>query len=362
VGARLIAERNTCPEPEILTRWIAGSLPQELFESVCNHLEQCIPCQSRLEQLDDHTSISVGQLHGISADQMERARRAIEADAPMVQAVSNWLTDLKNTRDSKFEPALSLPCNLRQYEVESLLGYGGMGEVYKAHHKNLKRPVALKVMRSTRQNDPIAQTHFLREIETAGQLDHPNLVRAYDAWEQDGFVFLAQELLEGESIRSLAKEGKVTCCTEVLDSLFAVCYGLKQLHDQGFIHRDIHPANIMKLTDGTIKLIDYGLAVPCDSDWIESTQAGTIGYMAPEQSLPNAAIDQRCDIYSLGCVLRFLLQHLPTTSDAKELDLREHLRKIMVAMIQPLPEDRPSAIKDVIQSLENLKSPMKSME
>ncbi len=293
---------------------------------------------------------------------MERARRAIEADAPMVQAVSNWLTDLKNTRDSKFEPALSLPCNLRQYEVESLLGYGGMGEVYKAHHKNLKRPVALKVMRSTRQNDPIAQTHFLREIETAGQLDHPNLVRAYDAWEQDGFVFLAQELLEGESIRSLAKEGKVTCCTEVLDSLFAVCYGLKQLHDQGFIHRDIHPANIMKLTDGTIKLIDYGLAVPCDSDWIESTQAGTIGYMAPEQSLPNAAIDQRCDIYSLGCVLRFLLQHLPTTSDAKELDLREHLRKIMVAMIQPLPEDRPSAIKDVIQSLENLKSPMKSME
>jgi formylglycine-generating enzyme required for sulfatase activity len=287
---------------------------------------------------------------------MERARQSIDADAPMVQVVSNWLTVLQNKRDSQFEPVLSLPCNLRQYVVESLLGYGGMGEVYKAHHKNLKRPVALKVMRSTRQNDPIAQAHFLREIETAGQLDHPNLVRAYDAWEQDGFVFLAQELLDGDSIRSLAKEGKFTCCSEVLNSLLAVCHGIKQLHHRGFIHRDIHPANIMKLRDGAIKLIDYGLAVPSDSDWIESTQAGTIGYMAPEQSLLGAAIDQRCDIYSLGCVLRFLLSHLPTTCDAKELDLREQLRSLSLLMTQPRPEDRPFAITDVIQQVENMQT------
>lgn len=350
-----MAESNTCPNPQLLARWNNGSLPEELFESLCNHLEQCVPCQSRLDKLDDHNSISLAQLNRISAAQMEKARQAIEADAPMAQVVSNWLTELRNARDSKFEPTLSLPCNLRQYEVESLLGYGGMGEVYKAHHKNLKRPVALKVMRSTRQNDPIAQEHFLREIETAGQLDHPNLVRAYDAWEQDGFIFLAQELLDGDSIRSLSKSGKMTGCHEIFDILFAVCHGLKELHHRGFIHRDIHPSNIMKLRDGTIKLIDYGLAVPSEIDRAETTQAGTIGYMAPEQSLSGAAIDRRCDIYSLGCVLRFLLRHLPTTSDARELDLREQLRSAAVTMTQPIPEERPSAIEDVLQLLGNMR-------
>lgn len=232
-----------------------------------------------------------------------------------------------------------------------------MGEVYKAQHKTLRRSVALKAMRSTRQNDPVAQAHFLREIETAGQLDHPNLVRAYDAWEQDGFVFLAQELLEGDSIRSLAKKVKITSCSEIFDSLLAVCNGLKQLHDRGFIHCDIQPSIIMKLRDGSIKLIDYGLAIPSDTERTETSQAGTIGYIAPEQLLSGATIDQRCDIYSLGCVLKFLLRHLPMSSEANELGLREQLRILASSMTQPQPEDRPPDVTNVMQLLEKLRIP-----
>lgn len=109
-----MTESNTCPDPEQLARWNAGSLPEEQFETLGNHLEQCTSCQNRLEQMDDQVSISFVHLNRISAADLERARLAIDADIPTVNSVANWLTELKNTRDSRFEPVLTLHCNLRQ--------------------------------------------------------------------------------------------------------------------------------------------------------------------------------------------------------------------------------------------------------
>jgi formylglycine-generating enzyme required for sulfatase activity len=351
-----MSERSQCPDQETLRSWNAGTLPRVQFESLADHLESCTACQASLDQLEVPSFVADQQLAGVTAADLERARVAIEADAPAVQAVSSWIADLQSHSPENFEPSLTVPCELRQYEVLKLLGHGGMGEVYHARHKRLKRDVALKVMRSHRQEDPVAQSHFLREIETAGQLDHPNLVRAYDAWEQDGYVFLTQELLDGDSLGWLASQGAIRSASEVLAYLDEICCGVEQLHDQGFLHRDIKPSNIMRLRDGTIKLIDYGLAVPADNDESGFTsRAGTVGYMAPEQASGCDALDQRSDIYAIGCVLSFLLHHLPAEqTDEQNATLRGELAQLADGMTQARPEDRPSTITAVRQRLEVL--------
>lgn len=351
-----MSERSQCPDHETLRRWNAGTLPHEEFESVADHLESCSACQASLEQLEAPSFVVDQRLAGVTAADLDRARTAIEADATTVQAVSSWIADLQSYSPKNFEPSLSVPCELRQYEVLKLLGHGGMGEVYHARHKRLKRDVALKVMRSHRQEDPVAQSHFLREIETAGQLDHPNLVRAYDAWEQDGYVFLTQELLDGDSLGWLASQGEIRSATEVLDYLTNICRGLEGLHARGFLHRDVKPSNIMRLRDGTIKLIDYGLAVPTDFDESRTVhRAGTVGYMAPEQANGSETLDQRSDVYSVGCVLKFLLHHLSVEqTDERDATARIELAQLADDMTQTRPEDRPSTIAAVLQRLERL--------
>jgi len=351
-----MSDSDLCPDQETLVKWNEGTLAHSLFESVCDHIEECADCQRRIEAIDDRFHGVVRSLAGITEADLERARLQIEADSPAVKAVSSWLEGMQSSQWAPFEPTLQVPCDLRQYEVESLLGYGGMGEVYKAWHKNLKRPVALKVMRATRQGDPVAQAHFLREIETAGQLDHPNLVRAYDAWEQDGFIFLAQELLDGIPLPKVAAEGGIHNSSDAIAYMSAICRGVEQLHARGFLHRDIKPSNIMRLHDGTIKLIDYGLAVPADSAVQNTTpRAGTVGYMAPEQLTGDGTMDQRSDIYSVGCVLKYLLRHLPVVSpDDGDTGLRKELARLASEMTQAVAKDRPTSIANVRERLEQL--------
>ena len=354
-----MSERSQCPDHEILQQWNAGELPRERFEAMADHLESCSACQANLEQLEAPSYVVDQQLTGMKTADLERARLAIEADALTVHTVSSWIADLQSHSPEDFQPSLKVPCELRQYDVLKLLGHGGMGEVYHARHKRLKRDVALKVMRLHRRKDPVAQSHFLREIETAGQLDHPNLVRAYDAWEQDDHVFLTQELLDGDSLRWLASHGEIRSASEVLAYLKAICRGLEELHARGFLHRDVKPSNIMRLRDGSIKLIDYGLAVPTDMDESSDlSRAGTVGYMAPEQASGKGTIDRRSDIYSLGCVLKYLLRHLPVdSSDEPEAQLRTEFGRLAEQMTQNRPEDRPASIAAIIGRLEQLTGP-----
>jgi serine/threonine-protein kinase len=353
-----MCDSQLCPEQRILEQWNAGTLPGDLFETVSDHLDVCPTCQDRLELLEDRSLVLTPPLPRITAADLDRVRRSIEADTPTISAVASWLEEIRSRLPGDHAafgspPSLHVPCEVRDYEVLRLLGAGGMGEVYEARHKRLKRPVALKVMRLIRQSDPVAQAHFLQEIETAGQLDHPNLVRAYDAWDQDGLVFLAQELLEGASLRQLAGAGQIRSAAEVLRILAGICSGVEQLHDRGFLHRDIKPSNVMQLRDGTVRLIDYGLAVPASREPLNRfPTAGTVGYMAPEQAAGSGRIDQRSDIYSVGCVLKHLLRHLPEQpGDAAEAALRSGLSQLASQMTQVNPDDRPQSIAVVRQQL-----------
>jgi serine/threonine protein kinase len=361
LGRRLMSASEHCPDHETLGRWNAATLAHEHFEAVCDHLETCPVCQQRIDQIEDRSFDLCQPLGRITTADLDRARQAMEADSPTVRAVSSWIAELRSQVPQACEPTLQVPCELRQYAVQRLIAHGGMGEVYEASHQSLKRPVALKVMRSHRRDDPVAQDHFFREIRTAGQLDHPNLVRAFDAWEQDGFVFLAQELLDGDSLRWLANHGQIASAAEIVDYLTAICRGVGQLHACGFLHRDINPSNIMRLRDGTIKLIDYGLTVPTDSDaWTRLPRAGTVGFMAPEQASGSGALDERCDIYSVGCVLQYLLRHLPndlpSEHDAgqREVGPRRELERLAAEMTEAHPGDRPPSIAAVQSRLEQL--------
>ncbi len=300
-------ETAQCPTREELIRLNHGDLPGEQLESVCDHVEACEKCQLVFGQLDDPPDDFGKQLAQITPDALENARVAIEAETLKETATSIW-GRFSPTLDSKDrKPTLTVPCNLRQYEVLRLIGHGGMGEVYEGRHTNLKRPVALKVIQGIRQDDPVAYEHFLREMETAGQLEHPNLVRAYDAWEHDGCLFLAQELLDGDSLQQLASKGHIKTPAEIIDALLGTCRALEQLHAKGFVHRDVKPGNIMRLTDGTIKLIDYGLAIAAESGKSAArVGAGTIGYMSPEQAHGTGSIDNRSDNFTITPVAELL--------------------------------------------------------
>ena len=354
----------SCPSKEELIRLNHGDLPGDQLESVCDHVDACEKCQLIFGQLDDPPNEFGKQLAQITPDALENARLAIEAETLKETATSIWgqFSPVIKSKDRK--PTLTVPCNLRQYEVLRLIGHGGMGEVYEGRHTNLKRPVALKVIHGIRQDDPVAYEHFLREMETAGQLEHPNLVRAYDAWEHDGCLFLAQELLDGESLQQLASKGQIKTPAEIIDALLGTCRALEQLHAKGFVHRDVKPGNIMRQTDGTIKLIDYGLAIASESGKSAArVGAGTVGYMSPEQAHGTGPIDHRSDIYATGRVLKYLLSKLPIdVKEPKQSELLEKLNALANRLTQKDPKDRLQNVYAVIVQLEQLQQPVEPVE
>jgi formylglycine-generating enzyme required for sulfatase activity len=353
----------SCPTKEDLIRLNYGDLPGDQLESVCDHVEICEKCQLVFGQLDEPPNNIGKQLAKITQADLENARIAIEEETLQDRATTIWGQVAPRQQKGRVL-TLTVPCNLRQYEVLKLIGYGGMGEVYEGRHSNLKRPVALKVIQGIRQDDPVAYQHFLQEMETAGQLEHPNLVRAYDAWEHDGCLFLAQELLDGDSLQELASQGMIRTPEEIIDALLGTCRALEQLHAKGFVHRDVKPGNIMRQTDGTIKLIDYGLAIAAESGKSAARiGAGTVGYMSPEQAHGSGPVDYRSDIYATGRVLKYLLIKLPSdTNDPKRVSQIKILSKLANRLAEKDPQKRPKNIYSVAVKLEQLQQSVKSQK
>jgi formylglycine-generating enzyme required for sulfatase activity len=284
---------------------------------------------------------------------LDKARLDLESEARSGLADSVLVKEKPVEADQLSKLALDTPCELGPYEVKGLIARGGMGEVYEARHKRLDRPVALKVIRGFRLDDPGIHENFIREMSNAGKLDHPNLVRAYDAWESDGCLYLAFELLDGKSLQQVFTSEVKPCLVDVLHYLLGICSGLNRLHQQNLIHFDLKPSNVMLLPDGTIKLIDIGLAKshgPVQSSHVPGT--GTFGYIAPEAEDPNGTIDQRSDLFSLGRLLEFMLnsqKHKKSSSDEEKL--HQALRKIVSKLTQPLAIDRYQNVRQVIGDL-----------
>ncbi len=204
--------------------------------------------------------------------------------------------------------ALISGTKLGPYEIQSALGAGGMGEVYRARDTRLDRTVAIKILPSSLSNNVEARQRFDREARSISSLNHPNICTLYDVGHQDGIDYLVMEYLEGETLADRLAKGPLTT-EQALKYGIDICNGLERAHKTRVIHRDLKPGNIMLTVSGA-KLMDFGLAKLLEPDRNEipalpKTVTGIVGtaaYMSPEQAL-GQAVDQRSDLFSFGIVL-----------------------------------------------------------
>ena len=212
---------------------------------------------------------------------------------------------------------------LGKYRLLSLLGKGGMSSVYLAEHTLMRRRCALKVLPTKRVHDSSYLARFHREAQAVASLDHPNIVRAYDvdhqADRENEIHFLVMEYVEGDSLQELVQKHGVCSFLNTAEYMRQSALGLHAAHEAGMVHRDVKPGNLLVDLNGTVKVLDLGLArfFTGEEEGESLTVAhdekvlGTADYLAPEQALDSHTVDARADIYGLGCTMFFLLTGRP---------------------------------------------------
>ena len=200
---------------------------------------------------------------------------------------------------------------LGRYEIQKELGRGSMGVVYLGRDPKINRLVAIKTMTLEEGSDKDSaqeiKERFFREAESAGKLNHPNIVRIFDAGEEDEVAYIAMELLEGQNLVPYTDKKNLLPSKTALAYVAKVAEALDYAHHQGIVHRDIKPANIMILKDSTLRVADFGIArITAASKTATGSVMGTPAYMSPEQ-IAGKKVDGRSDLFSLGVVLFELL-------------------------------------------------------
>jgi len=202
---------------------------------------------------------------------------------------------------------------LGRYEIIGELGHGAMGVVYKARDPLIDRTVAIKTigLDMSREESEAFERRFYREARSAGRLNHSNIVTIHDVGKGDAVAYIAMEFLPGRSLREILDSGVVLPPEKIADISAQVADGLAYAHQNGIVHRDVKPPNIMVLDSGLVKITDFGIALlPAGSRTLAGTVFGSPKYMSPEQVV-GGDVDGRADIYSLGAVLYEMLTGLP---------------------------------------------------
>lgn len=313
---------------------------------------------------------------------LDEARAAVDRAAALAKDTDD--PSIPATMDlPTVAPAIELPSRLvGEYEVLGPLGSGGMGEVYKARHRRLDKLVALKLLPASSQNSREMAARFQREMKAVGSLDHPNVVEAHDAGEQSGVVYLAMKLIEGVDLERLVKERGPLPIAEACELVRQAALGLHYLHERGLIHRDVKPSNLMRTADGTVKVLDLGLA-----RWRIESEAGhgltgtgrvmgTPDFLATEQIENAADADARADLYGLGGTLFYLLTGRAPFADRRSLfskleahrsapspdvrtfrsDISPELAALVQSLLAKKPEERMASAAEVAAALAPLAS------
>src|ERR1700720_2399468 len=273
---------------------------------------------------------------------------------------------------------------LGPYEIVSLLGAGGMGEVYRARDSRLRREVAIKVLPQALSLDVDRMRRFEQEALATAALNHPNILAVFDIGASEGSPYVVSELLEGETLRERLRSGAIPV-RKALDYAMQIAHGLAAAHEKGIIHRDLKPENLFVTKDGRVKILDFGLAKLTQPDSnahtsmptaTHGTEAGvvmgTAGYMSPEQ-VRGMALDPRSDIFSFGAILYEMLSgkkafHGETAADTMSSILKEEppelvdphlnippaLERIVRHCLEKNPAQRFHSISDVAFGLEVL--------
>lgn len=283
--------------------------------------------------------------------------------------------DDSNNDQTRSFTALTAGVMISHYKIISLLGTGGMGEVYLAEDKELDRQVALKFLPPPLCRDEDCRTRFKREAQAAAALKHPNIVTIYEVSEFEGRSFIAMEYCEGQTLDHLIKNHDLPL-DRVLDLSVQICAGLQEAHDAGIIHRDIKPSNIILDKSGRPKLVDFGLAAVKGTDKLTKTGStlGTLGYMAPEQ-IQVKETDNRADLFSFGVMLyemitgkkpfrgeneaatmNAVLNENPEPMSRYKSGLTGELERIVGKLLEKDPQLRYQSAAGVISDLKRLSS------
>jgi formylglycine-generating enzyme required for sulfatase activity/serine/threonine protein kinase len=381
------------PAKEQLIAFGQGKLATDESLSVEQHLEVCHECCETLLDLKDDTFI--GLVRAAKPDNIVVDPGSLQTDPGTNTSGVSDESAHSATMLVQSGEAVSvddLPAELQdhpRYRIVELIGKGGMGNVYRAEHRLMNRPVALKLINSQLIRQPQAVERFRREVQAAAKLTHPNIVTAYDAEQAGDVHFLVMEFVEGTDLASVVKHRGPMSVIEACECIRQVAEGLQHAHEKGMVHRDIKPHNMMLSAEGQVRILDFGLAgfvtetaiegclirpnvgdthiasksggtcdtSPSGDGGYEVTAAhltmagsvmGTPDYIAPEQAKDAHSADIRADIYSLGCTLHFLLTGKPPfASDSLIAKLKAHA-ELMPESLSKLRSDVPQELSNVV--------------
>jgi eukaryotic-like serine/threonine-protein kinase len=280
------------------------------------------------------------------------------------------------------ESSLAVGARVGPYEILSLLGQGGMGQVYKARDLRLSREVAIKVLLTDLPSDKDRRLRFEDEAKAASLLSHPNIVAVYDIGDSNGSPYIVSELLQGETLRYRLLTGPFPP-RKAVEHGIQILRGLAAAHDKGIVHRDLKPENLFLTKDGLVKILDFGIAklgrhgeeragsdVETRSHTSAGTMVGTVGYMSPEQ-VRGLVVDQRSDLFSFGAVLyemlagkrafrgttvadtlSAILREDPTEASTSGPGLPAGLVRVVRRSLEKSPDDRFQTARDLAFALE----------
>ena len=239
-----------------------------------------------------------------------------------------------------------LPPTIGRYRVVERIGRGAMGVVYAAEDDHLGRRVAIKLMLGAFDEDPELRERFFREARITGQLAHRNIVTVFDLGEENGRPFIVMELLEGQPLGEFIRSDAGASLDTRIGLMMQVCDGLQSAHAAGVVHRDIKPSNLHVLRDGTVKLLDFGVARLASSNLTANGMLlGTPEYMSPEQAR-GQKMDARSDVFSATGVFYFMLTGRPPFPTG---DLQKLLQAIISEEPSPLlDEQAPAVLREVL--------------
>src|SRR5262245_41580536 len=283
---------------------------------------------------------------------------------------------------------------LGRYTIKSLLGEGGMGQVFLAEDEQLRRRVALKVLPADLASNTDRMRRFVQEAQSAAALSHPNIAQIFEIGEDHGTHFIAMEFVDGQTLRELIRASE-TDLSKLLRYLQHAAEGLAKAHASGIVHRDLKPDNIMVTRDGHTKILDFGLAKLIEPSLTSRATGdgaselatailqqhskpgvvmGTVGYMSPEQAHGKTQIDQRSDVFSFGCILyeaitrqkafegkdaidslNKIIREQPTAMSESHADTPYDLQRIVRRCLAKDPEDRYQTIKEVAIELRDVR-------
>lgn len=263
-----------------------------------------------------------------------------------------------------------------RYEITELIGVGGMAEVYKGIDVIDNKTVAIKILKKEYAENEEFLRRFRNESKAIAVLSHPNIVRIYDVGFSEKIQYIVMEYIDGITLKEYIEEEKVLTWKDTVHFVIQILRALQHAHDKGIVHRDIKPQNIMMFTDGTIKVMDFGIAKFAREDGKTATDQaiGSVHYISPEQA-SGSVTDAKSDIYSVGAMMYEMLtgrkpfdsdnpvaiavmhmHDIPERPRAINLDIPDGLEEIVLRAMEKAPEDRYQSTADMIKDIEKFKS------